>query len=254
MTDASPAVLVEVEDSVGWITLNRPDAANAFDLPTGLAFAEAVDRCAEDDVRVIAIVAAGKRFCAGGDVKSFLASEDPPAYLQELASTLELALRKLSELPKPVIAAVHGAVAGAGLAFPLVADVVVAARSTRFTMAYSSIGLTPDAGVSYLLPRFVGPRRAFELALLGRVLSAEEASDWGLVTEVVDDAAIRERIEELAAVLAAGPASALGQARRLIRSSYEATRQASAEDEAATIAAAVGTQEARRLIGKFIDR
>ncbi|MGI6873374.1 enoyl-CoA hydratase/isomerase family protein [Amycolatopsis sp. 3B14] len=244
----------ELSGGVGRITLDRPDVSNAVDLPTAQTLAKAVTAAESDEVRVVLLTGAGARFCAGGDVRSFLAAEEPPKYLHQLASELEAALRRLSELPKPVVAGVQGAVAGAGLAFVLNADVVVAARSTKFRMAYSGIGLTPDCGVSYLLPRAVGTQRALELALTGRTLTAEEARDWGLVTEVADDDALNRRAEELATSLATGPASALGQAKRLIRSSFEAARQDSAADEADTIAAAVTTPEARELIERFTAR
>ncbi|WP_027930198.1 enoyl-CoA hydratase/isomerase family protein [Amycolatopsis thermoflava] len=244
----------ELSGGVGRITLDRPDVSNAVDLPTAQTLAKAVTAAESDEVRVVLLTGAGARFCAGGDVRSFLAAEEPPKYLHQLASELEAALRRLSELPKPVVAGVQGAVAGAGLAFVLNADVVVAARSTKFRMAYSGIGLTPDCGVSYLLPRAIGTQRALELALTGRTLTAEEARDWGLVTEVADDDALNRRAEELATSLATGPASALGQAKRLIRSSFEAARQDSAADEADTIAAAVTTPEARELIERFTAR
>ncbi|HJQ47522.1 MAG TPA: enoyl-CoA hydratase-related protein [Amycolatopsis sp.] len=244
----------ELDGGVGRITLDRPDAANAIDLPTAQEFADAVTAAEADDVRVVLVTGAGTRFCAGGDVRSFLAAEEPSKYLHELATAFELALRRLSELPKPVLAGVQGAVAGAGLGVMLSADVVVAARSTKFRVAYSGIGLTPDCGVSYLLPRAVGAQRALEFALTGRTLTAEQAHDWGLVTEVADDDALAARAAELAQTLAAGPASALGQAKRLIRSSFGVSRDANAADEADTISAAVGTSEAQRLIEQFTQR
>ncbi|MFJ8819562.1 enoyl-CoA hydratase/isomerase family protein [Amycolatopsis thermoflava] len=244
----------ELSGGVGRITLDRPDVSNAVDLPTAQALAKAVTAAEADDVRVVLLTGAGARFCAGGDVRSFLAAEKPSTYLHELATELEAALRRLSELPKPVVAEVQGAVAGAGLAFVLNADVVVAARSTKFRMAYSGIGLTPDCGVSYLLPRAIGTQRALELALTGRTLTAEEACGWGLVTEVVDDDALDDRAAELARTLAEGPAAAFGQAKRLIRSSFDVSRENSAADEAGTIAAAVAGSEAQRLIRRFTQR
>ena len=248
------AVRWEVSEGVGRLTLDRPEVSNAIDRPTADEFAGAVAAAESDDVRVVLLSGSGARFCAGGDVRSFLATEDPSKYLYELASNLGLALRRLSDLAKPVVAAVHGAVAGAGLGVMLTADVVVAARSTKFRMAYPAIGLTPDCGVSYLLPRAVGTQRALELALTGRTLTAEQAHDWGLVTEVAQDDALADRAGELASALAAGPVSALGQAKRLIRSSFEVPREVHAADEAETIAAAVGTSEAQRLIDQFTKR
>ncbi|MGC9667590.1 enoyl-CoA hydratase/isomerase family protein [Planosporangium sp. 12N6] len=250
----TPGVLFEATDGVGRITLNRPEASNAIDLATARSFGAAVTAAAADGVKTILLTGSGKRFCAGGDVRSFLQAAEPSAYLHELATVLEFELRRLAELPKPVVAGVHGAVAGAGLAFVLNSDIVVAGRSTKFLMAYAGIGLTPDCGVSYLLPRVIGTQRALDLALTGRVLTAEEALAWGLVTEVVDEHLVHERTAEIASRLADGPANALGQAKRLIRSSYEVARERSAEDEAKTIAAAVETKEAQRLVEQFIGK
>jgi 2-(1,2-epoxy-1,2-dihydrophenyl)acetyl-CoA isomerase len=251
---AEGGVRFEREGDVGRIVLQRPEASNALDLPTAQAFAAAVDAARADDVRAVLLAGDGKRFCAGGDVASFVAADDGQAYLLELARTLEAALRDLSQLSKPVVAEVHGAVAGAGLAFVLNSDVVVAARSTKFLMAYAGIGLTPDCGVSYLLPRAIGQQRALQMAVGGRGLTADEALSWGLVAEVVDDDAVSTRAAEVARVLAAGPTTALAEARRLIRSSWEVTREDNAKDEAESIAHAVATADAVRLIGRFTAR
>lgn len=149
-----------------------------------------------------------------GGVSSFVTAYDRAAYLRALATALELHLRRLSELPRPVVAGVHGAVAGAGLAFMLNADLVVAAASTRFAFAYPGIGLTPDCGVSRLLLRAAGQHRALEFALTGRVLTAVEARDWGLVAAVVDDDQVHSRTAELAETTArrAGPGPCRDQA------------------------------------------
>ncbi|MGN6754433.1 MAG: enoyl-CoA hydratase/isomerase family protein [Intrasporangium sp.] len=247
-------VRLEVTDGLAAVELNRPHAANALDLPLAEQLAAVVDRLVGDDVRAVLVTGAGKRFCAGGDVRSFLASDDPPAYLQRLASTADQALQRLGALDKPVVAAVQGAVAGAGLAVMLTCDVIVAAAGTKFVTAYSGIGLTPDCGLSWLLPRAVGQQRALELMLTGRTLTAAEARDWGLVTEVVDDAAALGRARGLATSLATGPAFASGQARRLVRSSYSVDRGVTGADEARTIAEAVQTDDAQRLISAFTSR
>lgn len=247
-------VTFEVTDGVGRITLARPSAANAIDMSVAEAFRVAVDAAVREPIGAVLVVGAGRQFCAGGDVRGFLTGEDPPAYLRQLAAQMETQLRRLSELPQPVVAGVHGAVAGAGLSFVLNADVVVAGRSTRFLTAYTAVGLTPDCGVSHLLPRAVGVPRALDLALTGRVLSAEEAMGWGLVSRVVDDDAVHEHAEELARSLAGGPTWALGQTKRLIRAATETTRQVNASDEVATISAAVASADATRLIAEFLGR
>jgi 2-(1,2-epoxy-1,2-dihydrophenyl)acetyl-CoA isomerase len=244
----------EMDGAVGRIVLERPQAANSFDLPAARAFGAAVEQAEATTVRAVSLTARGPRFCAGGDVASFVAADDRARYLRTLATELEAHLRRLSELPKPVVAGVHGAVAGAGLAFVLNADLVVAGESTKFVMAYPAIGLTPDCGVSYLLPRAIGQQRALELALSGRVLDAEEARDWGLVTEVVDDDQVRGRTADVAGALASGPAQAFGETKRLIRSSWGASRADNAQDEADTIGRMVASDDADRLIQQFLRR
>lgn len=248
------AVLYEFRDGVAYITLNRPEASNAVDLDCARLFGEVVSQVATDGPRAVLIDGRGKRFCAGGDLSSMIIAPDRPSYVHELAATLEEGLRRLSELPVPVVAAVHGAVAGAGLAVVLNCDVAIAARSTKFLMAYSGVGLTPDCGVSFLLPRAVGQQRALELALTGRTLSADEAMAWGLIAQVADDDDVHRRATEVVTQIAHAATSALGEAKRLIRSSWESNRSESARDECATIARAVGTDEAASLIARFAQR
>lgn len=248
-------VTYAVADGVARIELNRPGASNAVDLDTATALGGAVDAAAADDaVRVVLLTGAGKRFCAGGDVASFVAADDQSAYLLELAGVLDGVLQRLSAMPKPVVVGVQGAVAGAGLAVMLSGDLVVAGSSTKLVTAYAGIGLTPDCGLSWLLPRAVGQQRAAEMLLAGRVLTAEEAVGWGLVTRSVDDGEVLPEAEALAARLAAGPAYALGQAKRLVRESWASTRAETGADEARTIAAAVTTDDAQAAISRFIGR
>jgi 2-(1,2-epoxy-1,2-dihydrophenyl)acetyl-CoA isomerase len=241
-------------DGVSHLTLNRPEASNSFDLPTAGGFADAVAKAAADDTGAVLLTGAGPRFCAGGDVSSMRAGDDPSSYLLELANVLDGALQALTALEKPVVAAVQGAAAGAGLAVVLSADVVVSARSTKYLTAYANLALTPDCGLSHLLPRAVGQQRALDLLLTGRALSADEALDWGIVTEVADDDAALARAEEIAARLASGPTWALGQAKRLSRTSWAATRAEVGADEARTIAQAVTTDDAVTRIAKFLSR
>lgn len=241
-----------VADGIGTITLARPEASNSFDLPTARSFGAAVDAAIADEaVGVILLVAEGRRFCAGGDVGSMVAADDREAFLLELADTLDGALQRLTSAPKPVVAGVRGAVAGAGVGVMLAADVVVAAEGTKFLTAYAAIGLSPDCGVSWLLPRAIGQQRALELAITGRALTSEEALAWGMVTRVVADADLDTAVQEVAAQVAAQSSYALGHARRLIRSSYDVTRAESGADESRTIAAAVLTPYAQEKLAVF---
>jgi 2-(1,2-epoxy-1,2-dihydrophenyl)acetyl-CoA isomerase len=249
-----PSVLVDIADGIATLTLNRPDASNAFDLTMMGEVEAALERLREDDVRVVVVRGAGARFCAGGDVSSFLASDDPASSLHELAVLAESGLRRLGELPKPVVVGIHGAVAGAGLSFVLNADIVVAARSTRIVAAYPGVGLTPDAGVSWLLPRAVGAQRALRHLLLNVPLTADEALAWGLVAEVVDDDAVVARTDEIAARLASMSPTSLASAKRLVRTGLTSSREDNAADEARTIASALTTPEAQAAIARFLSR
>lgn len=252
----SGAVTYEVRDGVAHLRLNRPDAANAIDPVLAATLLAGVQRAGKDpDARAVLVTGAGPRFCGGGDVPSFAAADDKPAFLHQLALDADAAIRALADLEKPVVASVHGAVAGAGLALMLSADVVVAARSTKFVFAYPGIGLTPDCGVSYLLPRAVGQQRALGFALSNRPITAATARDWGMVTEVEDDVdSAQARGRQLALGFAAGPSRALGQARRLLRQGWELDRVGTGVEEARTIAEAVAGDEAVRLIEKFVNR
>lgn len=251
----SPLLLEVTGEGVGRITLNRPQSANAIDTALAAALEQAVDRCMSDDIAVIVIRGAGSRFCAGGDVTTFLSATDRSEALLQLAESLDRSMRALAEMPKPVVAAVQGAVAGAGLGFVLAADIVIAARGTRFTTAFTAVGLTPDSGVSMLLPQMIGLRRALEMTLTSRVLTSEEAVEWGLVTRIAEGADDLDAVTEtIVSALAAGPRHANGQSRRLLRESVGRDRTAHGADEAATIATAIGTAEAELLIDRFTSR
>lgn len=240
-------------DAVAHLELNRPGAANAFDLDTTREFAAAVVRAATDvEVRALLVTGAGPRFCAGGDVASFASAPDQPAYIHRLAVELDAAFQALAAVEKPVVVAVQGAVAGAGLALMLSCDVIVSAAATKFVFAYPGIGFTPDCGVSYLLPRAVGQQRALAFALTGSPATAAEALDWGLVSEVVADPVARAR--DLAAGFVAGPATALGNVRRLLRQGWDMSRAETGAEEARTITEMVKGHEAQTLIARFVAR
>jgi 2-(1,2-epoxy-1,2-dihydrophenyl)acetyl-CoA isomerase len=245
-------VAYRVSQGVAHIELNRPEVANAFDLATTRDFASAVEQAdADDEVLAILLTGRGKRFCAGGDVASFAAAADQPAYIHRLATELDAAFQGLAGLEKPVVAAVHGAVAGAGLALMLSCDLVVAHPATKFVFAYPGIGFTPDCGLSYLLPRAIGQQRALSLAIGGQALPADDALAWGLVTEVCEDTLDRGR--HRAVSCAGGPAKALGQTRRLLRAGWELDRIAMGTEEAHTITTMVKGEEARELIARFLN-
>ena len=248
-------VLLDVEEGVAHVQLNRPASSNAIDLAAARAFDAAVRAVSEDrSVRAVLVTGAGPRFCAGGDVASMMAADDRESYVEELANTLDGALQRLTALDRPVVAGVGGAVAGAGLAAMLSCDIVVAGQGTKFITAYSAVGLTPDCGLSWLLPRAIGQQRALELLLTNRRLSAEEAEAWGLVSEVVPDDQVAGRAAELARTFAQHGSSAHGQARALVRGSWESTRAEVGAKEARVIGQASVSHEAKDLLSAFASR
>lgn len=251
-----PPVLTEVVDGVARLTLNRPEAANSLDMATADALTGAIRKAAADDsVGAVLINGAGARFCAGGDVSAFATADDPGSYIFSLANELDSATRALEDLAKPVVAAVHGAVAGAGLAVILSADVIIADPRTKFAFAYPDIGLTPDCGLSYLLPRAIGTTRALQFALDTRVLDAATAADWGLVTRVAAEGAALEDGAALAQRWASGSpssAAALGASRLLLRGSLG--RKEIGRAEAEVIRDRVATDDAQQRIAAFLGR
>jgi len=170
-------VLFAVEDGIATLTLNRPDAGNAIDLPMARALADLTIRCQTDRaVRCVVLTGAGRLFCAGGDVSVMAAAgERVEAVLSELAGTLHLALERLAGMAKPLLNLINGPAAGAGVGIALAGDVVLCARSAHFTPAYGTLGLTPDGGLTWLLPRLVGLRKAQEIILTNRRIKAPEA-------------------------------------------------------------------------------
>jgi 2-(1,2-epoxy-1,2-dihydrophenyl)acetyl-CoA isomerase len=199
------------------VELNRPMAANAIDLELATTFLEVVrDVVADASVGAVVLRSHGRLFCGGGDIRAFSAADDLPGHLRDVATPLHAAIELLVDADCPIVAAVHAPVAGAGLGIAMCADLVVAGRTATFSMGYIGIGLSLDAGTSWLLPRLVGLRRALELTLTNRRLDAQEALAIGLVTEVVDDGDVHRRASELAAHLASGARTGLAAAKRLV--------------------------------------
>ena len=218
-------LIVERREGVAHLTLNRPDAANGINLRMAEELLHATTGLADDPtVRVVLLTGAGARFCGGGDVKGFATLGDGLGHsLREITVPLHAAVSQLVRLDAPVVASVQGSAAGAGLGLVAAADLGGGAESTKFVMAYTGIGLSPDCGTSWFLPRLVGVKRALELAITNRVLSAAEALDWGIVTAVVPDDELAAATDALVAQLASGPTAAFGAAKRLVHGSLEHT-------------------------------
>lgn len=245
-----------VKGAVATITLNRPDRYNALNGQMVEELLEAVLACHEDrTVRAVVLMGAGQAFCAGGDVREFIKHTDTLAlHVKRLLASLHSAISSICRMPKPVIAGVGGVAAGAGMGLAMACDLAVAAESARFTMAYTKIGLPPDAGSSYFLPRLVGLRRAMELTFTNRVLTANEAKEWGLVNRVVPDAELATTVDALANEMAAGPTLALGRAKRLLCMSDQANLETHMENEAQLIALSSQTADFREGVQAFVEK
>jgi len=194
-------------------------------------------------------------FCGGGDLKTFSTKGDGlPQYLKEVTTYLHAAVSRLTRTDAPVIAAVHGSAAGAGMSLACAADIVIAGEGAKFTMAYTKAGLTPDGSSTYFLSRIVGLRRALDLALTSRVLTAAEAMELGIVTRVVPDAQLLEEARNLAATFAAGPTRALGATKRLLHEGWTGTLETQMELETRAIADMARTHDAREGIAAFVAK
>ncbi len=212
--------------------------------------------CGEDDsIRCVTITGAGRFFCAGGDVGEFNATpEHLPFLMKELTAYLHMAITRFAQMPKPLITVINGPAAGAGLSLALLGDIALAARSAHLTPAYAAIGLSPDAGMSWMLPRLVGLRRAQKMVITNERVSADEAAAIGLVTEAVDDALLPSRGTEIENQLVTAATPALGKARNLLHSSFNTSLEAQMEIEARAMADVCRTSEARERIGAFVAR
>jgi 2-(1,2-epoxy-1,2-dihydrophenyl)acetyl-CoA isomerase len=217
-------VQVETHGAVALVTLNRPEHSNTLNLQMAMDLLAAAMACARNAaVRAVVLSGAGRNFSFGGDLRAMGTRELALAdHVRELTTYLHAAISHFVRMDAPVIAAVNGTAAGAGVGLVAMADLALCARSAKFSLAYTSVGLTPDAGTTFLLPRTVGHKRAMELLLLNRLLTAEEALSWGLVNEVVADERLLEHALEVAERLAHGPRSAFGATKRLIAHSLGA--------------------------------
>src|SRR5687767_13117359 len=204
------SILVSCDAGVLSVTLNRPDKLNAFNPEMHKLLRDALERAIDDaGVRAVLLTGAGRAFCAGQDLSE--RSGDAPIDLSvSLGSNYNPLVRRLRALPKPIVCAVNGVAAGAGANIALACDIVIAARSASFVQSFAKLGLVPDSGGTYFLPRLVGTARAMGLALLCERLSAEDAERWGLIWKVVDDATLADEAMALARGLAAGPTKGYG--------------------------------------------
>lgn len=237
------------------ITLNRPDAANGMNDAMTAELADAAARCDVAATKVVVITGAGRFFCAGGDLKAMAASPlGPGPFVQGIADDLHRAISRFARMDAVVITAVNGTAAGAGFSLAVSGDLVVAADSASFTMAYTRAGLSPDGSASYYLPRLIGVRRTQDLMLTNRKLTAADAEQWGLVNYVVDGAELGAKVDALANEIAAGAKGSNGAVKKLVLASFGNDLEAQMDLEGRLIAANADSADGREGIEAFLNK
>ena len=214
------SILLKIENSVAWITLNRPEVFNSFNREMALLLQKTLDNCNTDAiVRAIVITGNGKAFCAGQDLKEVTDPELNPGFRKILEEHYNPIIQKIRTIEKPIIAAVNGVAAGAGANIALACDIVVSTDHASFIQAFSKIGLIPDSAGTFFLPRLIGLQRATALMMLGDKVTAEDALRMGLIYKIFPVAFFEEETKELATTLANMPTKALGLTKRLLNQS-----------------------------------
>ena len=255
MTKDCP-LLVQREGAMVTLTLNRPQNGNALNQEMGEALLDQAIRCDNDEtIRCVVLTGNGRIFCSGGDIEDFRRAGGTMAdMVSRGASTLHLAMSKFARMNKPLVALVNGPAGGAGLSIALAGDIVVAATSAHFSVGYSAIGMTPDGGLTWLLPKLIGLRRAQDMILANRRIDAREAVEIGLVTRVVEDEALEAEGRKIATELADAATDAIGAARSLILQGFGNGIEAQMEIEARAITRASIGDEAREGFAAFASR
>ena len=243
----------KTDGAIARITLNRPDRLNSFTGKMHQELRDVLENLAEE--RVVVLTGAGRGFCAGQDLNDRTVA---PGEAIDLGETVTKCwnplIRILTSLPQPVIARVNGVAAGAGANIALACDIVVAAKSAKFIQSFSAIGLIPDSGGTWALPRLVGQARALGLALTGEPLPAEKAAEWGLIWKAVDDAALDQEVEAIASTLAALPPLGLAAIKEMIRSSWQYSLEEELERQAGTMRRLGFTDDYREGVAAFLEK
>ena len=245
-------VEVARDGAVLTLTLNRPDALNAFNRAVHKALAAGLEQASDPEIRAVVITGAGRGFCAGQDLKDF--SDATGSVADILRATYHPNVLAIRALEKPVIAAVNGACAGAGVSLACACDLRIAAESAAFIPGFVGIGLVPDSGGSFFIARILGQARAFEWMTTNRKLSSVDAHAWGLVSEVVPDDALGPRAAELAAAYAAAPTAAIAMTKRLFDAAPGGTLDDQLELEAQLQTAATESEDFREGVAAFREK
>lgn len=246
------SVGLEIADGVATLTLDRPDEFNAIDIGLARALEQRVGEISASDADVVVLRAAGRGFCAGGDVRAMAAAADPSQYLDDLVEAAHRALIALRTLPQPIVARVHGPVAGGGIGLMLAADIAIASEKAHVTPAYGAIGLSPDCGGSALIADAIGDRRARAFFLLGERVAAETAADWGLVTRTVPAESLDEAVDGAVRQILAQGADAPRATKRLL--GLDGTYEERLAAEHLSIVDTSRTAHARTQITAFANR
>ena len=226
------SILIKIENQVAYITLNRPDVFNSFNREMALLLQSILDDCEyNNEVRSIVITGNGKAFCAGQDLKEVTSSELNPGFKKILEEHYNPIITRIRSIHKPIIAAVNGVAAGAGANIALSCDLVVASNKASFIQAFSKIGLVPDSGGTFYLPRLIGFQKATALMMLGDKVKAEEAEELGMIFKVISSESFNEEVEKLAVKLANMPTKALGLIKELLNKSITNTLEQQLELE-----------------------
>jgi 2-(1,2-epoxy-1,2-dihydrophenyl)acetyl-CoA isomerase len=247
-------ITLEQSGPIARVTLNRPDAANGMNHTMTRDLADAAKRCDTDATKVVVLTGSGRFFSAGGDLKSFATAPSRGQHIKGVADDLHRAISTFARMDAVLITAVNGTAAGAGFSIAVTGDLVLAAESATFTMAYTKVGLSPDGSSSYFLPRLIGVTKTKELMLTNRTLSAQEASQWGLVTEVVPDDDLAARTDELAAQMAATASGSNGAVKALMLTTFSSGLEEQMEREGRIIAARAESAEGREGVDAFMAK
>jgi 2-(1,2-epoxy-1,2-dihydrophenyl)acetyl-CoA isomerase len=256
----TPPLIFKVEDGVGWIVLNRPDARNAMNAEMRQLYLDALARCGDDpDIRAVVLTATGKGFCTGADLSGSRAATGAPAaphpgQTRDAMKPSQRVIRTLWDLEKPTLAAVNGVAAGMGAHLAYACDLVIAADDARFIEVFVRRGIAVDAGGAFLLARLVGLRKAKELVFFGDDLSAQDAERLGLVNKVVPGAQLEATAREWAARLASGPTFAIGLSKRLLNRSLQSDMDTCFAEEAFTQALTANSEDMREGIRSFMEK